>query len=33
MPIDFTLSPEQKQLQQATRNWAETVLAPVVRGG
>lgn len=31
MPIDFTLSPEPKQLQQATRNWAETVLAPVVR--
>jgi alkylation response protein AidB-like acyl-CoA dehydrogenase len=31
MSIDFTLTPEQKQLQASVRNFAENVLAPVVR--
>lgn len=32
MAIDFTLSPEQKKVQQDARDFAERVLAPVVRG-
>ena len=32
MAIDFTLSPEQRQVQLDARDFAENVLAPVVRG-
>jgi alkylation response protein AidB-like acyl-CoA dehydrogenase len=31
MAIDFTLTPEQKDLQASTREFAQNVLAPVVR--
>ena len=31
MAIDFTLSPEQKKVQMDARDFAESVLAPVVR--
>ena len=31
MAIDFTLSPEQKKVQMDARDFAENVLAPVVR--
>jgi acyl-CoA dehydrogenase len=31
MPIDFTLTPEQKQLQREARQFAQLVLAPIVR--
>src|SRR3712207_7922808 len=31
MAIDFTLTPEQKVLQEAARDFAENVLRPVVR--
>jgi acyl-CoA dehydrogenase len=31
MAIDFTLTPEQKELQASTRAFAQDVLAPIVR--
>ena len=31
MAIDFTLTPEQKLIQLGARNFAQTVLAPVVQ--